>query len=103
MAAPQTPQQLHDRATKGIALSKEEQVRLNEWYAQQDREENAALSQSFPSTDVDELRSQVADALARLAALSQRVQRRASRNETVRKAILALQQQLAERSTKQPT
>jgi chromosome segregation ATPase len=102
MAAPRTPQQLHDQATKGVALSPEEQVRLNEWYAQQDRLENAALLQSSPSADVDELRTQVADALARLAALTRRVQSRESENEAVRKEILTLQQQLAETSTKQP-
>ena len=102
MAATDTPQQLHDRATRGVPLSTEEQALLVEWYAQQDREEWELLSQPAPSKDVDELRSQVESALAHLAALTRRVQSQASENEAVRKEILALQQQLAERSTTQP-
>jgi hypothetical protein len=102
MAATDTPRQLHDRATRGEPLSVEEQAKLTEWYAQQDREESEMLSPPAPSTDVDELRLQVENALARLAALTRRVQGQASENEAVRKEILALQQQLAERSTTQP-
>lgn len=85
-----------------MPLSTTENLRLDEWYAQQDREESELLLQTPVSRDVDELRSQVEDALARLAALTRRVQSQSSENEAVRKEILALQQQLSERSTKQP-
>ena len=102
MAATLTPQQLHDRATRGVPLSTMEQALLEEWYAQQDHEESELLSRPAPSTDVDELRSQVENALVRLEVLTRRVQRQATDNESVRKEILTLQQQLAERSTTQP-
>lgn len=35
---------LHDRATRGEALSEEEQTQLEEWYAMQDRAEAEELS-----------------------------------------------------------
>lgn len=79
-----------------------EQALLVGWYAQQDHDESELLSRPAPSTVADELRSQVENALVRLEVLTQRVQRQAADNDAVRKEILTLQQQLAERSTTQP-
>lgn len=43
-----SPQVLHDRATRSIVLSPEENAVLDAWYAQQDAEEDAMLTANAP-------------------------------------------------------
>ncbi len=96
-------QQLHDQATRGVVLTAEAQAQLEEWYAQQDRRESVALAGLAPPQTLADLQVQVDAAVGQLATVSQRIQVLAGENEAVRKEVAALQRQLAQRTTAQPT
>lgn len=98
-------QQLHDRATRGDALSEEEQRQLNEWYEIQDRAEMEMLSRSWAQrTDesVESLRSQIDAALTQIIKITKRIQEISAENQALRREIATLQSQLAQRTTPQP-
>jgi hypothetical protein len=98
-------QQLHDRATRGDALSEEEQRQLNEWYEIQDRAEMEMLSRSWAQrTDesVESLRSQIDAALTQIIKITKRIQEISAENQALRREIATLQRQLAQRTTPQP-
>jgi len=94
--------QLHDKATRGVALSAEEQASLNAWYAQQDKEEDAALAVTPPAEVLAALQGQVAAATAELLTVTQRIQTLATENEGLRREIAVLQKQVLQSSTAQP-
>jgi hypothetical protein len=48
--------QLHDKATRGMALSAEEQAQLTAWYAEQNQRENALLESTGASQHLAVLR-----------------------------------------------
>jgi hypothetical protein len=93
-------QNLHDRATRGLPLSSEEQSRLQQWYAQQDHEEAAVLAQAPAREDLVKLRQQVDTAVTQLLEVTQRVQRLAGENDALKLDIISLQRQLTK--TAQP-
>ena len=95
-------ERLHDRATRGEVLTAEEQVQLNEWYAQQDLAEAAMLSQPSPPQGLDALHAQVDRVVFQLGAVTQRIQILSVENDAVRKEIVELQQRLASESAAQP-
>jgi hypothetical protein len=97
-----TEEQLHDKATRGETLSAEESARLQEWYARLDREEVATLDKAFPSTSVAEVHTQIEAALAQLATVTQHIQALTAENAALRREIVSLQAQLAQRPTPQP-
>ena len=95
-------EQLHDRGTRGVALSAEEQTRLNEWYAQRDRAEAAVLSQPTPAQPIAALHAQVDRVMVQLGDVTLRIQTLSAENDAVRKEIAELQQRLAAKSAAQP-
>jgi peptidoglycan hydrolase CwlO-like protein len=101
MSTDELVKQLHDKATRGIALSTIEQAQLNAWYAQQDQEEDALLTQTSPPPTLVTLQTQVDTAVAQLLAVTQRLQELVSHNDTLRHDIAALQQQLTRPSPAQ--
>lgn len=97
MAEEPLARRLHDRATRGGVLTAAEQAHLEAWYEQQDRGEAALLAQTAQSpATIQSLRSEVDEAVARLLALTQRVQGQADENEVLRRDIAALYQRLAQ-------
>ncbi|MBM4254702.1 MAG: hypothetical protein FJ147_02265 [Deltaproteobacteria bacterium] len=86
--------QLHDKATRGSALSSDEQAQLDAWYVQQDQEEEELLSQTSSSATLTTLQTQVDTGVARLLAVTQRIQEIETHNEMLRRDIAALQRQL---------
>jgi hypothetical protein len=94
--------QLHDKATRGLALSAEEQAHLAQWYARQDQEEGARLSRPSPAPSVATLQVQVDASVAQLLTVTERIQTLAAENEAVRREVSALQQRLAQQPTTQP-
>jgi hypothetical protein len=86
--------QLHDKATMGEALTDEEKAQLEAWYVQQDNTE------SYPAKATDNvvgaLRSQIESALTQLMKLTQRIQRVASENETLRQENQSIKLQLTQ-------
>ena len=94
-------QQLHDRATRGEALTAEEQTQLDAWYAQNDQAEAGELSLNSASESVATLRHQLDEALAELAQTSERVRELAAGNQKIQDENEQLRRQLSARSTTQ--
>lgn len=94
MSKAELVKQLHDKATRGIALSTIEQAQLDAWYAQQDQEEGAFLTRTSPPQTLVTLQTHVATAVAQMLAVTQRLQELALHNDALRRDIAALQQQL---------
>ena len=92
---------LHDRATRGEALSSIEQAQLEDWYASQDRAEMSELGLPGTAGTVESLQAQVDAALTQLAAVTRRIQEIAQENEVLRLDIAGLHRQLAQRAAPQ--
>jgi len=102
MSTDDLAQELHDKATRGVVLSADEQARLNAWYAEQDKEESARLARSVSPHPPAPLQAQVDDVLAQLLTATQRVQEIAAQNDALRREIALLERQLAETPMAQP-
>ena len=96
MVSDELGKQLHDQATRGGALSTEEQAQLEEWYATQDRAEADELDQTVTAKTVTALRAQIDSALAQIATITKRIQEITEANEALRREIAALRSQLAQ-------
>jgi peptidoglycan hydrolase CwlO-like protein len=94
MSTSEFGKQLHDKATRGMTLSTVEQEKLDAWYAQQDQEEGTLLAQTSSSSTLTTLQTQVDTVVARLLAVTQRLQEIETHNEALRRDIAALQRQL---------
>jgi hypothetical protein len=92
MAIEQDLKQLHDQATRGLALTAEEQARLEAWYAQLDQEETSALAGTPRLETLTSLHAQVESVTVRLLPLTQRIQATAAENDRLRREIVTLQQ-----------
>ena len=90
--------QLHDRATRGEALSVQERASLETWYAAQDRVEMDALDLTTPET-VTILQAQVDSVLEQLETAAKRIQELARENDQLRGEIAALHRRLAQQAT----
>jgi peptidoglycan hydrolase CwlO-like protein len=102
MVSDELGKQLHDRATRGEALSVEERAQLEDWYATQDRAEADQLGLTATAETVDSLQTQIDSALAQLATITRRIQEIAEENKALRREITALCRQLAQQDSLQP-
>lgn len=89
------PQQLHDRATRGLPLSEQENADLQQWYAEQDKVEMELLM-GKTSTAVPGLQARIDSALLQVQTVTQRIQTLTAENETLRREIAALTQRAAQ-------
>jgi hypothetical protein len=96
-------QQLHDKATRGAALSAEEQAQLTAWYAEQDQQEDVLLKSTGASQYLAVLHTQVETALAQLLTVTRHIQQLTANNEIVRREIAVLQRQLTHTTVRQAT
>jgi hypothetical protein len=94
--------QLHNRVTRGEALSTEEQAQLEDWYATQDRIEMDQLGLTVTTETVASLQIQIDSALTLLATITKRIQEIAEENQALRREIAALCRQLAQQDSLQP-
>ncbi len=104
MVSDELGKQLHDRATRGKALSAEEQTQLEVWYAIQDNAEMARLGlteKAQTEESVESLRAQIDSALARITTITKRIQELTAENDTLRREIATLQRQLVQQSAPQ--
>ncbi len=101
MSTAKLVEQLHDKATRGIALSALEQAQLDAWYAQQDQGEGALLTLASPPGRLVALQTQVDTAVAELLTTTRRVQALAADNVALRRDIAALQEELTRPSPAQ--
>jgi peptidoglycan hydrolase CwlO-like protein len=102
MVSDKLGKQLHDRATRGEALSPEEQAQLENWYATQDRAEADQLGLTATTETVASLQTQIDSALTSLTTITRRIQEIAEENQALRREITALCRQLAQRDSLQP-
>jgi len=100
MSLDEFAKQLHDKATRGLALSAEEQAHLEAWYTEQDQREHAILGPRGSSQRLVTLHTQVETALAQLLTVTQRIQELTVYNETLRREIAVLERQLPLASTR---
>lgn len=92
--------QLHQKFTRGEALSTEEHTQLEEWYASQDDAERHALGlASINEEELTALQAQVDAALAQLTTATTRIQEIASENETLRQEITVLRRRLIQQNS----
>lgn len=89
-----TPQELHDRATRGLLLTDTEQIQLEAWYAQQDEVENHLLTSAETPQTIEVLQTQIKAALTQVAAMTQRIQELMRQNDELRREVANLKQQL---------
>jgi len=103
MAEELSVQQLHDRATRGEALTDAERARLEARYEQQDAEEDARINSSVSATPatLQRLRDEVDAALTQVSSAARRAQALAEENEALRRDIADLHQRLARASSPQ--
>ncbi len=98
---PETPpRQLHDRETRGEALSPAEQAELSAWYAQQDEAESVLLGANVPASSLETLQAQVDTALARLHTVTQHIETLTRENEAARREVAALTRRLSQTTQK---
>ena len=102
MSLDELAKQLHDKATRGLALSAEEQAQLEVWYAEQDQHERTVFGSTGSSQRLATLHTQVETALAQLLTVTHRIQELTIHNETLRHEIAVLQRQLPLASTREP-
>jgi hypothetical protein len=88
---------LHDRATRGEALSPDEQAELDAWYDAMDREEAAILADSHDDGSLAALRARVRASARQLRAVTQHIEELTVENEHLRREIAASQRQLVQR------
>lgn len=91
----QRAQALHDKATRGMSLSTEEQAGLEEWYRLQDQEESRALGLTAYAPKVVEVQAQIQTTLVQVAAFVQRLQEIAAENDRLKQENSLLRRQLA--------
>lgn len=95
MANDDPGQALHDRATRGLPLTAEEQAHLDDWYATCDRDEFIAMPGNGDLETLESLQSQVRTGAQQILVAAQRIQLLTEQNDTLRREIIALQQRLA--------
>ncbi len=95
-------QRLHDRATRGEALTAEEQEQLRQWYAAHDQEEMKLLTAAPVPGGLAELQLRVQQVTAQVVLQAQRIQALTTENAQLRQEIAALQRLLATKPAGQP-
>jgi hypothetical protein len=97
MQANPRAQQLHDKATRGVELTAQEQAELDAWYAAEDAAEQQLLGASAAAPSLVAVQAQVAGAVAQLQVATQQVAELMRGNTALREEIATLQQRLAQR------
>lgn len=95
--------QLHDRATRGEELSKEDQILLDTWYEAQDRAEMKSLN--LAATDeakTTKLQKEIDTVLIQLRTATKRIQEITRENDMLRQEIARMRQQLTQQMVTQP-
>ena len=90
-------QKLHAKAMQGESLTEEEQVALEQWYAQQDAEESRLL-QANTSNSLANLRQEVNDALIELQQTTEHVRLLMAENAVMQRELDMLKRQLAQKT-----
>lgn len=101
MLSNEDSQALHDRSTRGEALSAQEMTALEQWYGRSDGHESATFRRAPQSPTTVELEAEIATAVAGMQAVTQRIQALTADNAAVRQEIADLQRQLTRKTATQ--
>ncbi len=83
---------LHDRATRGEALSPDEQVLLDQWYAAQDRAPSELPGLDAVDEALADVQAEIAALLENCASLTQRIRELSQSNDIQRQTALLTKQ-----------
>jgi hypothetical protein len=97
MLTNQQAQSLHDRATRGEAVSAEEQADLEAWYAVQDENETVCL-QLGQSSAIPALRANLGSAEAELQTVSRKIHEITAENDSIRRDVVSLRVKIAQQA-----
>ncbi len=98
MSSDNIGRQLHDKSTRGKALTPEEHEVLEKWYARHDNEESELLNRdNEPQTEYI-LHEQIDPILSRIGTTAEQIHKLTDENRVLKKNISKLQQQLAEKN-----
>jgi hypothetical protein len=86
---------LHDRATRGEMLSREEQALLDQWYLSEDNAEQGVLDSSAADGATEDVQVQITAVLERCIMLAQKNQELFQQNDELRRELTQLRQQVA--------
>lgn len=86
---------MHDRKTRGEALSAEELQELDAWYAEQDLAEGALLGSAAPEPELAQLEERISATLQRIAEITVRIQSIARDTSVLRDENNVLKHRLA--------
>lgn len=100
MVSDELGKQLHDRATRGEALSIEERAQLEAWYAEKDRAE-VLLQRTASSVSQTSLQTEIDSVLHQITSAAQRIQDIAHQNELLRGEIARFRRQLLQQASVQ--
>ena len=98
MLSDEAAKRLHDRRTRHEALSDEEQLELERWYAAQDQAEDDELGTVASKACTDALTEEIEAVTSQLAAVTSDIKRIAGENAQLRRETAALRQQLTARA-----
>jgi uncharacterized coiled-coil DUF342 family protein len=87
---------LHDRVTRGEALTAEERAQLQEWYEEQDQAEFQQLGLASTPLVSSTLHEQINTTIEQLSKVTTQIQRLAAENDALRRENLALRHQLSQ-------
>jgi hypothetical protein len=82
-----TGQELHDRATRGQALTATEKAQLEAWYTQQDEIGNRLINSVETPQTTEMVQAQIKAALSQVAVMTQRIQELMRQNEELRREL----------------
>ena len=102
MISDDSARRLHDQATRGGALSADEQEALEAWISAQDQAEARLLSPKSVKPSLPDLRSQVESALQQADEVTAAIRRLFSENDLLRDENAILRRRLEARAVSQP-
>lgn len=102
MISDDVARRLHDRATRGGALSTDEREALEAWISAQDEAEANRLSPQSVEPSLADLRSQVESTLQQAADVTSAIRRLFSENDALRHDNAVLRRRLEAHAVSQP-
>ena len=87
MISDKETKRLHDKATRGLSLTAEEQSQLQNWYSLHDSIENKKLGLTTNEKKSVSLQNQIDTALEQLMTVTKRIQKVTSENQALKREV----------------
>lgn len=102
MAFDELAKRLHDKASRGEALSDKEKEILETWYRKLDQEEFDILNLRDEFGDIQKLQRRIEESLIKLTNLARQIQETEEENLALKAEVASLRRQLAQPTTSRP-